>query len=114
MVKCYPEKTCEFYKFVLPEELKKNDSDDSDLPSRNIGYWNQNILLAQDNKVYYLNIAENMQDYNVKLLELSENSVPLKMNQLSFAEIAKGYYPVQFTFVDKDNTCLVVADKVKN
>jgi len=69
--------------------------------------------LAQDDKVYYLNIAKDMQTYDPKMEE-TENSVPVSMNQLSLATFGEGYYPVQFTFVDKDTTCLVVADKEKN
>jgi hypothetical protein len=54
-----------------------------------------------------------MQNYNPEL-ENTENAVIVSMNQLSFTEIFEGYYPVQFTSVDKYTTCLVVADKEKN
>ena len=79
MVKCYPDKNCEFYKFVLPKEILINDSDDSNLPNRQIGYWNQNILLAQDKKVYNLNVAKAMQNYNPEKEE-TENAAILSMN----------------------------------
>jgi len=69
--------------------------------------------LAQDNKVYNLNVAKAMQNYNPEIEE-TENAASLSMSQFSFTEIFEGYYPVQFTSVDKDTTCLVVADKETN
>jgi hypothetical protein len=54
-----------------------------------------------------------MQNYNPEMEE-TENAVNVSMNELSFTEIFEGYYPVQFTSVDKDTTCLVVADKETN
>jgi hypothetical protein len=50
-----------------------------------------------------------MENYNPEME--TENTVNVSMNQLSFTEFNEDYYPVQFTFVDKDTTCLVVADK---
>jgi hypothetical protein len=113
MVKCYPDKNCEFYKFFLPQEIYTNDSNDTNLPNRLIGYWNQNILLAQDNKIYNLNVAKAMQNYNLEMEE-TENSVYVSMNQIGFAEISECNYPVQFTSVDQDTICLVVASKDTN
>ena len=54
-----------------------------------------------------------MQNYNPEIEE-TENAASLRMSQFSFTEIFEGYYPVQFTSVDKDTTCLVVADKETN
>jgi len=54
-----------------------------------------------------------MQNYNPELEE-TENAVNVSMNQIGFAEISSCYYPVQFTSVDQDTTCLVVASKETN
>jgi hypothetical protein len=53
-----------------------------------------------------------MKEYNPEMD--TENAINVSMNQLNFTEIYKGYYPVQFTSVDEDTTCLVVAEKEKN
>ena len=54
-----------------------------------------------------------MQNYNPEIEE-TENAASLSMSQFSFTEIFEGYYPVQFTSVDQDTTCLVVASKETN
>ena len=54
-----------------------------------------------------------MQNYNPELEE-TENAVNVSMNQIGFTEISSCYYPVQFTSVDQDTTCLVVASKETN
>ena len=40
--------------------------------------------------------------------------IPVSINQLRFTNNSDCYYPVQFTSVEKDTTCLVVANKTTN
>ena len=47
-------------------------------------------------------------------MEATENMIPVSINQLHFTENSNSYYLVQFTSIDKDTTCLVVANKTTN
>ena len=40
--------------------------------------------------------------------------IPVSIEQLHFTTITEGYYSVQFTAVDKETTCLVVANSKTN
>lgn len=78
LVKCYPDRNCEFYKFVLPKEILIEDKNDykNNLPNRFVGYWDKNVLIAVDNKIYNFNVAKAMQDYDPALLA-TENMIPV-------------------------------------
>ena len=54
-----------------------------------------------------------MQDYDLKTEETG-NMIPVGEEQLSFTKISDSYYPVQFNSVEKETTCLVVANTTTN
>ena len=74
-----------------------------------IGYWNFNILFGVENKIYYFNVAKDIEAYDPKNEE-TENKIRLPTEQIHFTTNSDGYYPVLFTAVDEHTTCLVVAN----
>ena len=61
MVELHPDSKCRFFKFALPKDIKptsQKDGDNNKFPNRLIGYWNKNILLVVENKIYNFNVEK--------------------------------------------------------